>query len=116
MIFVSVQPSSTTLFRVPFLIPTLQGRRAQQLDRARGSNAAKGNTQDMEATSENLFRKECQGCSETRRPSRPASRIQTSGAIVTFEPWIQLTGGYAANLRSVVNNVINKIRRYVMCI
>ncbi len=28
------------------------------------SNAARGNTQDMEATSVNLFRKECQGCIE----------------------------------------------------
>ncbi len=58
-------------------------------------NAAQGNTQDMEATSANLLRKECQGCSEARRPSRPASRIQSSGAIVTSQPWIQLTGGYA---------------------
>ncbi len=52
-------------------------------------------TQDMEATSANLLRKECQGCSEARRPSRHASRIQSSGAIVTSQPWIQLTGGYA---------------------
>jgi hypothetical protein len=43
----------------------------------------------------NLLRKECQGCSEARRPSRPASRIRSSGAIVTSQPWIQLTGGYA---------------------
>jgi hypothetical protein len=63
--------------------------------RVRDSNAAQGNTQDMEATSVNLSRKECQGCSETRRPSRPASRIQSSGAIVTPQPWIQLAGGYA---------------------
>ncbi len=49
----------------------------------------------MEATSANLLRKECQGCSETRRPSRPASRIQSSGVIVTSQPWIELTGGYA---------------------
>ncbi len=63
--------------------------------RARDSNAAQGNTQDTEATSANLFRKECQGCSQARRPSRPTPRIQSSGAIVTSQPWIQLTGGYA---------------------
>jgi hypothetical protein len=38
---------------------------------ARDSNAAQGNTQDMEATSANLLRKDCQGCSKARRPSRP---------------------------------------------
>ncbi len=63
--------------------------------RARNSNAAQGNTKDTEATSANLLRKKCQGCSEARRPSCPASRIQSSGAIVTSQPWIQLTGGYA---------------------
>jgi hypothetical protein len=31
MIFVSVQPSPTTLFRVPFPLPTPQGRRDSQL-------------------------------------------------------------------------------------
>ena len=71
------------------------GFASQDHAQARDSNAAQGNTQDMEATLANLLRKECQGCSETRRPSRPASRIQSSGAIVTSQPWIQLTGGYA---------------------
>ncbi len=71
------------------------GFATQDRDQARDSNAAQGNTQDVEATSANLLRKECQGCSEARRPSRPASRIQSSGAIVTTQPWIQLTGGYA---------------------
>ena len=71
------------------------GFATQDHARARDSNAAQGNTQDTEATLANLLRKECQGCSETRRPSRPASRIQSSGAIVTSQPWIQLTGGYA---------------------
>ncbi len=60
----------------------------------RDSNAAQGNTRDMEAISANLLRTECQGCSETRRPSRPASRNQSSGTIVTSQPWIQLTDGY----------------------
>jgi hypothetical protein len=62
-------------------------------------NAAQGdlNTPDVEATSANLVRKECQGCNETQRPSRrgPAPRILSSGAIVTSQPCIQLTGGYA---------------------
>ncbi len=61
-------------------------------DRAQArTNAAQGNTQDMEATSANLLRKECQGCSEARRPSRSTSRIQSSGAIVNSQPWIQLS-------------------------
>ena len=71
------------------------GFATQDHARARDSNAAQGNTQDMEATLANLLRKECQGCSEARRPSRPAPRIQSSEAIVTSQPWIQLTGGYA---------------------
>ncbi len=71
------------------------GFATQDHAQARDSNAAQGNTQDMEATSGNVLMKECQGCSETRRPSRPASRIQSSGAIVTSQSWIQLTGGYA---------------------
>ncbi len=71
------------------------GFATQDHAQARVSNAAQGNTQDMEATSANLLGKECQGCCQTRRPSRPASRIQSSGAIVTSQPWIQLTGGYA---------------------
>jgi hypothetical protein len=50
---------------------------------ARDSNAAQGNTQDRKATLAYLLRKECHGCSEARRPSRPAPRIQSSGAIVT---------------------------------
>ncbi len=62
---------------------------------ARDSNAAQGNTQDMEATLANPLRKEWQGCSEARRPSRPTPRFQSSGAIVTSQPWIQVTGGYA---------------------
>jgi hypothetical protein len=71
------------------------GFATQDYARARVSNAAQGNSQDMEATLANLLGKECQGCSEARRPSRPASRIQSSVAIVTSQPWIQLTGGYA---------------------
>jgi hypothetical protein len=72
----------------------------QHHTQARDSNAAQGNTQHMEATSKNLFRKEFQGSSETRRPSLPAPRIQSSGAIVTSLPWIELTGGFAQVLRT----------------
>jgi hypothetical protein len=78
------------------------GFAAQDHARARDSNAAQGNTQDMEATLANLLRKECQGCSEARRPSRPAPRIQCFGAIVTSQPWIQLTGGYARSTACTV--------------
>ncbi len=78
------------------------GLTTQDHARSRDSNAAQGNIQDMEATLPNLFRKECQGCSEVRRPSRPAPHIQSSGASVTSQPWIQLTGGYARWTRSRV--------------
>ncbi len=71
------------------------GFATQDHARARVSNAAQGDTQDMEATLANLLRKECLGCSEIRGPCRPTSRIQSSWAIVTSQPWIQLTGGYA---------------------
>ncbi len=37
----------------------------------RDSNAAQSHTQDLWATAPNKFRKECQGCSEDRRPSHP---------------------------------------------
>ena len=55
---------STTLFGVPFPLPTPQGRRAQQLKTRpecwiRGLHEA--STQGIEATSANLFRKECLG-------------------------------------------------------
>ncbi len=70
LIFVGVQPFSTTLFGVPSLLPTPQGRRGSQLSpgrdhaQVRDSYAAQGNTQNMEATLANLLRKECQGCCE----------------------------------------------------
>ncbi len=74
----------------------MQGSTSQDHARKRDStNAARGNTQDMEAKSANLFWKECQGCNEARRTNFPALRIRSSGAIVTSQPWIQLTGCYA---------------------
>ncbi len=57
MIFASVQPSSTTHFRVPFPSPHLKAAgifATQDHAKARDSNAAQGNTQDMEATSASL--------------------------------------------------------------
>jgi hypothetical protein len=74
---------------------------------ARDSNAAQRNTQDMEATLANLLRKECQGCSETRRPSRPASRIQSSGTIVTSQPWIQLMKWLWNDYETTMNSCMN---------
>ena len=60
----SVQPFATTLFRVPSPLPTPQGRRAQQLKTGpecwiRGLHEA--STQGIEATTANLFKKECPG-------------------------------------------------------
>ncbi len=57
------------------------GSATQDHAQARASNAAQGNTQEMEATSANLFRKECQHCGETRRQSSPPLKIPSSGAI-----------------------------------
>ena len=57
-IFVS-QPFLTTLFGLPYPLHTPQGRRGlatQDRARARDSNTAQGDTQDMEATLANLFR------------------------------------------------------------
>jgi hypothetical protein len=68
----------------------------------------------MEATLANPLRKECQGCSEARRPSRPASRNQSSGAIVTSQPWIQLTGGYARRCHLPAMDSADKRLRPVM--
>ncbi len=47
--------------------------------RARDLSDAQGSIQDMGATSANRLRKECPGCGEARRPSRPAPRVQSSG-------------------------------------
>ncbi len=91
MIFVSVQPSSTTLFVVRFPLPTpsrATGFATQDHAQAQNLNAAQGNTQDMEANWANLFKKECQGCSDAQTPPRPAPRIQPPEAIVTSQPWI----------------------------
>ncbi len=71
------------------------GFAAQDHAQARDPNAAQGNAHDMDAIAANLFRKECQGCCEARRPSRPAPRVESSGAIVASQPWIQLTGNFA---------------------
>ena len=58
----------TTLLGVPFLLPTPQGRLVQQLMTRpecwiRGLH--KASTQGIEATSANLFRKECLGIQQS---------------------------------------------------
>ncbi len=87
------------LFGMPFPLPTPQGRRDSQFrtmpNREIRMLRDATNTQDMEAISANLFRKKFQDCSETRGQSRPTPLVQSSGAIVTSQAWIQLTGGYA---------------------
>jgi hypothetical protein len=52
------------------------GFATQDHAQARELNAAQSLTQEMEATLANLVRKEWQVCCQTRRPSRPVSRIQ----------------------------------------
>jgi hypothetical protein len=100
MIFVYVQPYSTTLFGVPFPFPTPQGAgigNSGRCPRPRFEGCA-WQPSGQEAHSANLFRKECQGCSEARKPSCPATQIQSSEAILTSRPWFaaaRLTGGYA---------------------
>jgi hypothetical protein len=82
--FVIVQPSCTS--RAP-------GSATQEHAHARNSNAAKGNAQGMEATSANPFRKECQG--RKAKPSHPGPQVQSSRAIFTSQPQIQLTRWFA---------------------
>ncbi len=67
LIFMCIQLSSTTLFGMPVPLPT-DTLRAQHT-RVRHSSASQGNAQDMEATVAKILSKECQGCSEARRPS-----------------------------------------------
>ena len=61
---VSVQQFSTTLFKVPFTLPTPQGRRDSHLRTVptREIRMLRKATQDMEDTSANQLRKECHGC------------------------------------------------------
>ncbi len=72
-----VQPCSTTLFGVPFPLPTAQGAgigNSGTIPRPRFEGCAE-QPSGQEAHSANLFRKECQGCSEARKPSCPAPQI-----------------------------------------
>ncbi len=57
----------------PFPSPHLKGARLRNAGPrpSRDSNAAKGNTQDMDATLANLLRKECQGCKEAEGQAAP---------------------------------------------
>ena len=83
VIFVCAQPCSTTLFGVPFPLPTPQGAgigNSGTSPRPRFESCAR-QPSGHRATSANLFRKECQVCNEARKPSCPASHIQSSGAI-----------------------------------
>ena len=76
-IFVCVQPYSTTLFGVPFPLPTPQGAgigNSGTSPRPRFEGCAR-QPSGHEATSANLFRKECQGCNEARKPSCPAPQF-----------------------------------------
>ncbi len=94
-IFVCVQPFSNTLFEVPFPLPTPGplGHRAQQL-KAITMYEIRVLHQAIPRTWRPL-RQTYSGrrARDARRPSHSASRIQSSGAIVTSRPWIQLTFG-----------------------
>ena len=75
--FVCVQPYSTTLFGVPFPLPTPQGAgigNSGTSPRPRFEGCAR-QPSGQEAHSANLFRKECQGCNEARKLSCPAPHI-----------------------------------------
>ena len=72
-----VQPYSTTLFGVPLPLPTPQGAgigNSGTSPRPRFEGCAR-QPSGHEATSANLFRKECQGCNEARKPSCPAPQF-----------------------------------------
>jgi hypothetical protein len=76
-IFVCVQPCSTTLFGLPFPLPTPQGAgisSSGSSPRPRFEGCAR-HPSGQEAKSANLFRKECQGCNEARKPSCPAPQL-----------------------------------------
>jgi hypothetical protein len=77
IIFVCVQPCSTTLFGVPFPLPTPQGAgigNSGTSPRPRFEGCAR-QPSGQKAHSANLFRKECQGCNEARKPSCPAPQL-----------------------------------------
>jgi hypothetical protein len=61
-------------------------------DQAQNSNAAPRNTQDMETTWRTKLRKGCYVCSEAKTKP-PRATYSTFRAIVSSQPWIQLTGG-----------------------
>ncbi len=88
-IFVCVQPYSNTLFGVPFPLPTPPGAGIGNSGTSPrpGFESCARQPSGQEATSANLFRKECQGCNEARKPSCAAPHIQFSETIVTSQPW-----------------------------
>ncbi len=92
-VFVCVQPHSTTLFGVPFPLPTHPTPQGAGIGdsgtspRPRFESCARQSS-GHEATSANLFRNECQVCNEARKPSCPAPHIQSSETIVTSQPWL----------------------------
>ncbi len=96
---VRVQPISTTLFGMSFYPPDTSrapGFATQNHAQKRNSNATQSNTQNMEATFGKPISEEVRGMRQGRRLSRPAPRIKTFRCdIVTSQPRIQLTGGYA---------------------
>jgi hypothetical protein len=69
---------STTLFGVAFPLPTSEGTGIGNSGTSPRSRFGEGGAKQpsvQEATSANLFRKECQGCNEARKQSRPASQF-----------------------------------------
>jgi hypothetical protein len=100
-IFVCVQPDSTTLFWVPFPLPTPQGAgigNSGTSPRPRFEGCAT-QPSGQEATSANLFRKECQGCNEARKPSCPAPQFNLPRNC-HLPAMVRLTGGYAPRSRA----------------
>jgi hypothetical protein len=92
-IFVCVQRSTTRGALSPPHTSRALGLATQGQARDRYSRAALGDLQDKGPIRRNLFRKECQGCNEARKPRCPAPHIQSAETVVT--PMDRLTGGYA---------------------
>ncbi len=100
-IFVSVQPTSTTLFGVPFPLPTPQGRRdshLRTLPKREIRMLRKATPRTWRPLRQIYQGRSARVAARPEGQAAPSPRIQSSGAIVTSQPWIQMTGGYARNV------------------
>ena len=97
-----MQPFAITLFRLPFSLPTPQGRRAQQL-KTRPECWIQGlhdaSTHGIEAPSAKHGKPIQEGmpweAERSEGQDAPPQMLIFWDAIVTFQPWYRLAGGHA---------------------